>query len=151
MKLVYIMKTIFVIVVLILFIHAKTGLASTPKWLIGCWESADKKSKEIWVAEPDGSLTGFGVVLKNSDIAFYEVLRIVSNDGGTLTYTAHPSGQAAATFTARLNTENSISFSNPRHDYPQEISYRNEGEILFATISALNGEKAQSFNKQLCK
>lgn len=151
MKLLFSLVARFVLLACMFITHAQTALAATPTWLAGCWESADKKSKEVWVAETDGSLTGFGVVLHNSQVVFYELLRIVSIDGEILTYTAHPEGQASATFTVDLVDENSVVFSNPNHDYPQVISYRHDGDKLFATISMLNGEKAQSFDKQHCE
>ena len=119
-------------------------------WLVGCWESPDKSAKEVWVKERNGDLIGFGVVLEHGEVVFYELLHISSSDDGSATYTAHPSGQQSATFTTVAVAGADVTFSNPSHDYPQEISYKRDGENLFAAISALNGENRQSFNKRRC-
>lgn len=145
------MKSIFTAVALLSFSGSTPVQATAPGWLIGCWESNDKTSKEVWVAEPDGALIGFSVSMSEGKLVFFEVLRIASTDAGELAYTAYPSGQSAATFAATLETDNSIVFVNADHDYPQQISYHRQGKNLFASISALGGKKARSFNKHICE
>jgi hypothetical protein len=125
--------------------------ASDVDWLIGCWESADGSSKEVWVKEPGDSLMGFGVALSGNDVVFYELLRVVANRDAALSYTAYPAGQSPTTFAATDTTTSSVVFSNAEHDYPQEIAYRLEGSNLNATISALDGKNPKSFDKQPCK
>jgi len=132
------------------FLHTQVTLASDLDWLVGCWETADGSSKEVWVKEHDGSLIGFSVAVSDSAVDFYEVLRVAVNHDGVLTYTAYPAGQSPATFVAANANSKSVVFSNPDHDYPQEIAYRLEGARLYATISALNGRNPQSFDKQRC-
>lgn len=133
-----------------LFLQTQITLANDLDWLVGCWESADGSSKEVWVREPDGSLIGFGVAVSDSAVKFYEVLRIVANQDGALHYTAYPAGQSPTTFVKIAATKAYVLFSNPDHDYPQEIAYRVEGTSLYATISAMNGRNPQSFDKQRC-
>ena len=120
-------------------------------WLVGCWVTADRSSQEVWVVDSDQSLVGFGVALSAGKVAFYEVLSIKQNDDGLWTYTAHPSGQASASFIAVEIRENSVLFANPNHDYPQEISYRRDGSQLYATISLRGGDKPTSFDKIACE
>ena len=132
------------------FLQAQITLANDLDWLVGCWESADGGSKEVWVREPDGSLIGFGVAVSDSAVKFYEVLRVVANPDGALAYTAYPAGQSPTTFVKVAGTNAYVLFSNPDHDYPQEIAYRLEGARLYATISALNGRNPQTFDKQRC-
>jgi hypothetical protein len=134
----------------VLLLHSVITQASDVDWLIGCWESADGSSREVWVKESDGSLIGFGVAVSDSKVDFYEVLRVGVNQNAQLTYTAHPPGQAPTTFVETDATATSVVFSNAEHDYPQEIAYRLEDSGLYATISALDGENPQSFNKQRC-
>ena len=132
---------------------ACSGLAdaAVPDWLAGCWESPDKANMEVWVTAIDGSLIGFGASVKNAEIAFYEVLQIKMPKDGAWTFTAHPSGQTRASFTATHMTDKSITFANPAHDYPQQISYRREGDLLFATTATMDGDKMQSFDKRRCE
>lgn len=120
-------------------------------WLVGCWVSADKSSQEVWVVESDNSLIGFAVSLGVEEVVFYEVLRIKQNADSLWTYSAHPSGQAPASFIAVETGESSVVFSNPNHDYPQEIRYRRNGDRLYATISLRGGADPKSFDKTACE
>jgi len=120
-------------------------------WLAGCWITADESSQEVWVVDGDNSLIGFSVALGADKVQFYEVMSIKLNDDGVWTYTAHPSGQASASFTATEAGEYSVVFANPAHDYPQEISYRRDGNRLYANISLRGGENPNSFDKIACE
>jgi len=144
------MKILIALLGLPLLVHAEFIQPNDLDWLVGCWETTNGSAKEVWVKEPDGSMIGFGVAISDSSVEFYEILRIVVNQGGVLTYTAYPAGQSPTTFVATKSTAASIVFSNPRHDYPQEIAYRVEDTKLYATISALEGRNPQSFNKRRC-
>ncbi len=119
-------------------------------WLAGCWVSADKGSQEVWAIESDYSLIGFAVSIADGKAVFYEVLSIKRNDEGTWAYTAHPSGQASASFIVTDQGDTSVVFTNPDHDYPQEIRYEREGNQLYASISLLGGENPTSFDKLAC-
>lgn len=120
-------------------------------WLVGCWMTPDKTTQEVWVVEGDRSLAGFSVAVTDNSVSFYEVLSIRQSEDGLLAYTAHPSGQASASFAATEITENSVVFANPNHDYPQEIRYVRDSDRLYATISLLGGVNPNSFNKIACE
>lgn len=145
------MTTVQAIIALSLLAFSGHAQAVTPDWLVGCWETTDKASKEVWVAETDGSLIGFSASAENAEIAFYELLHIQFSKAGAWTYTAYPSGQKRTVFTATQMTDDSITFANPAHDYPQQISYRREGDQLFATIAASGGKNARLFDKRQCE
>ena len=115
-------------------------------WLVGCWVTPDSSAQEVWVVDSERSLAGFGVAINDNKVGFYEVLSIKQSGNGTWTYTAHPSGQAAASFQAVQISDSSVVFANPDHDYPQEIRYRREGGRLYATISLLSGVNPNSFD-----
>lgn len=119
-------------------------------WLVGCWTTPDGSAQEVWVAEGDGSLSGFSVSIINGKVGFYEVLRIERSEDGTLVFTAHPVGQATTSFTAAATGENSVLFENADHDYPQQIRYTREANRLQATISLLDGSRPVSFDKVAC-
>ena len=120
-------------------------------WLIGCWVTPDKSAQEVWVADSDRSLAGFGVTISGSTVGSYEVLSIKQSDDGNWIYTAHPSGQGSASFMAAEMGEKSVVFANPDHDYPQEIRYRREGNQLLGTISLLGNVNPKSFDKVACE
>ena len=111
----------------------------------------DSSAQEVWVVESERSLAGFGVVITDSKIGFYEVLSIKQSEDGSWTYTAHPSGQASASFVAVEIDDTSVVFANPEHDYPQEIRYKREGSRLYATISLIGGVNPNSFDKVACE
>lgn len=120
-------------------------------WLVGCWTTADNSAREVWVADSDQSLIGFSVAIRDDKVAFYEIMSIKHSEDGSWIYTAHPSGQASASFLAVQFGENSVVFSNPDHDYPQEIRYRREDSQLYASVSLLAGVKPSSFDKVACE
>ncbi|MDP5071415.1 MAG: DUF6265 family protein [Congregibacter sp.] len=124
--------------------------AQNVDWLVGCWESYENYSKEVWVKNPDGTLLGFSASVENAGIAFYEILYI-RDVAGTLTYTAHPSGQNLATFLVREAGEQSVVFENAAHDYPQRIAYSLDGSVLTAEISTISGERKLSFTHEQCR
>lgn len=129
---------------------AETGEAIDYDWLVGCWETTDGTSREVWVKEPDGSLIGFAVDISDNSVSFFEILRVAIEPDGTAIYTAYPFGHSPTSFTATEVTAHRVVFANPNHDFPQEITYRAEGANLFATISGLNGIDPQTFNKSRC-
>ena len=145
------MKSKLLMLAPLLLAFSQTANSASLDWLVGCWESPDGSSIEVWVQEQDGSLSGFSAALNGNTIAFYEVLRITQAADDTIAYTAHPAGQSSTTFKAAKTTGNEVTFSNASHDYPQEIRYKREGDKLYASISALNGENPRSFNKQSCQ
>ncbi|MFT7287005.1 MAG: hypothetical protein ACI87W_001114 [Halieaceae bacterium] len=134
----------------LLFLYPTYTRAANVDWLVGCWESFESYSKEVWVKNPDGTLLGFSASVENADIAFYELLYI-REVGGTLTYTAHPSGQNPATFLVRELGDRRVVFENPAHDYPQLISYELNDSQLTAVISTTNGERKLLFKQQRCR
>jgi hypothetical protein len=76
-----------------------------------------------------------------------ETVRITGR-GDSLHYTAAPSGQAVATFTASGRTDSSVTFSNPAHDFPTRVTYRRAGPFgLHAEIAGpgSGGERVIGF------
>jgi hypothetical protein len=145
------MRPISAMLTILLLGFSQSANADQLDWMVGCWETPDGMAKEVWVKEEDGSLTGFNVVLGDGQVRFYEILRITTSADGTLTYTAHPSGQSTTTFDAPAASGQEVTFSNPSHDYPQQIKYRRDGSILYATISFLSGKDPRTFNKRACE
>jgi hypothetical protein len=61
---------------------------------------------------------------------------LIREDAAGLVLHALPSGQAAAEFRAVEQTDVSVTFANPEHDFPQRIHYRSAagGDSLLARI-----------------
>lgn len=119
-------------------------------WLLGCWVSEDGKQQEVWVAEGDDRMVGFGVVVDDNRIVFHELLTLFRDGDHIWTYTAHPEGQASASFRETKLTNGSALFVNAEHDYPQEIAYELKDGVLRARISLLDGVKPNTFDKVSC-
>lgn len=145
------MKSYATLLAVLVLTFSQSASAGQLDWMIGCWESPDRTALEVWVKDNDGSLSGFSVTLKDGQFIFYEVLRITTATDGTISYTAHPVGQKPTSFKTTAASGQEVTFSNPSHDYPQEITYKRDGDTLDATISALNGENPTTFNKRSCE
>ncbi len=66
----------------------------------------------------------------------YELVVLHTKDG-TLTYSAHPSGQNPADFGATGASPDVVRFENPEHDFPQAIEYvRVPPDSLVANVYA---------------
>jgi len=109
-------------------------------WLVGTWENMDmepgESATETWTRGEAGSLLGLGCTLRGKDTVFIEKLKIVEKDGHCY-YVADVSHNAAPVF-FKMTSANASGFvcENPEHDFPQKISYRLDGDILSASISA---------------
>lgn len=145
------MIRLFAVLAVLPAVASGSAASNNLSWLAGCWTTPDKASQEVWAVEPDGSLSGFNVVLRGNSVAFYEVLSVRPNKNGTWVYTAHPSGQTTTSFTLAESTDNSAVFTKPDHDYPQQIAYVRDGNRLNAMISLLGGDKPNHFNKIACE
>lgn len=140
------MKKISMMIVMTVVLH-DLGLAQQNKislasftWLIGTWENMDMEpgetAAETWSRGEAGSLLGLGCTLRGNDTVFIEKLKIVKKDGDWY-YVADVSHNAAPVF-FKMTSVNASGFvcENPEHDFPQKISYRLDGDIISAAISA---------------
>lgn len=119
-------------------------------WMVGCWQTPDGKSQEVWVMDGEDALAGFAVSIRDDNVSFYEVLTVRRDENGLLVYTAHPSGQATTSFVAMEVTDDSVLFVNADHDYPQAIRYSRDGNYLAASIALLDGSRENAFDKIAC-
>ena len=74
-----------------------------------------------------------GRTIQGDKLVEFESVLIREQDG-VLAYESHPSGQPFAVFLSTAVEENSVVFENPRHDFPQRIGYRRDGDSLLAWI-----------------
>ncbi len=136
---------------ILILLSTADARADLPAWLAGCWQNPDGSTKEVWVIESSQSLIGFSASAKANHVGFYELMRIHMQADGSWVFTAWPSGQAPTSFRSQAATPDSITFSNPDHDYPQVIQYRLRGDVLEATISLDDGDRRQDFTRTPCR
>jgi hypothetical protein len=127
-----------------MFLGTASGPPTSPEWLAGCWRRERGKTivEEQWSLPRGGTMLGTSRTVRGDSTVEYEflMLRLRADDWA---YEAHPSGQEPATFrTAGLPTGDEVLFSNPAHDYPQQIGYRRVGRdsILAWIDGSVGGE-----------
>jgi hypothetical protein len=142
------MRTQTVAVALVIFCGAlpaaqESGIDRVA-WLQGCWEmvSPQRTIEEQWMAPRAGSMVGVSRTVRGDSLVEYEMM-VLRDQGGRLTYEAHPSGQSVAVFESSMLEGSSVVFENLDHDFPQRIGYqRNGSNVLFAWIEGT--DKGQS-------
>jgi hypothetical protein len=80
----------------------------------------------MWMPPAGGLMLGASRTMIAGVVQAYEQLMIKVEDG-KLIYTATPSGQQTASFTATSVSDTGFVVENPQHDFPQRISYRRRG------------------------
>jgi hypothetical protein len=93
-------------------------------WLAGCWErtAGERIVEEVWMAPRGGAMLGMSRTVVGGTLREYEHTRIEERDG-LLVFTASPSGQATASFTAIEVGAARVVFENRAHDFPQRVIY----------------------------
>ena len=94
---------------------------------MGNWEnkSVDGNLTENWKKVNDSTFQAQSYFIKEKDTLHFESI-ILQQKGENLTYTATVKGQnndKPVAFKLTTATEKQMVFENPKHDYPQKISY----------------------------
>lgn len=98
-------------------------------WLVGDWQTREKDGniiQEHWKLNEAKELEGYGLHIKNTDTLFREILSI-KNIHGALCYIATPQNSGPVLFTLTQRKEDTWTFRNSRHDFPQRIIYTKQG------------------------
>lgn len=109
-------------------------------WLSGDWTGTRGRSsiEERWGPPKGGALLGVSRTVRAGKMRGFEFLRIMERDGG-LVYYAQPGGRKATEFVlTKLEGKRAV-FDNPRHDYPQRITYEITDDGLKTWIGFING------------
>ena len=118
-------------------------------WLLGNWENkaADGNLTETWKKVNDSTFQATSYYIKAKDTLHFESITL-QQKGEELTYNAAVKGQnddKAVTFKLTTETEKQLVFENPKHDYPQKISYTQiTPDSLVAKISGIQQGKPSS-------
>jgi uncharacterized protein DUF6265 len=114
-------------------------------WMSGYWLSCanGQEVSETWSASNGHSLRGSSMTVDADGRTTFEVMHIATSKG-QLTYFAEPRGQAPAEFPLKSASETEAVFENPKHDFPQRIIYRREGDQLLARIEGQMGEEVRA-------
>ena len=135
-------------IVLVLVAWPDVASAQTPiarvSWLQGCWRMNvnGQTVDEQWMAPAGGAMLGISRTVKADKLVEYEFV-LLRERGGTLVYIAHPSGQPGGEFPLKSVDDESVTFENAAHDFPQRIGYRRRGDRLDAWIEGTLDGRAQ--------
>jgi hypothetical protein len=119
-------------------------------WLLGNWENEMPEGvlTETWTKENDSTFSGTTYFLINKKDTVHSEAIILSQLNDELVYRPTVKGQnndESVDFKLSSVSENSFSFENPKHDYPQKIVYKKVNETnLVATISGMQQGKQSS-------
>lgn len=109
-------------------------------WLIGNWENKSPEGTltENWTKLNDSTFNASSYFIKGKDTLHFETI-VLTQKGETLTYFATVKGQnddKAVAFPSTTESDKQLVFENPKHDYPQKITYtKGANNTLTAEIS----------------
>jgi hypothetical protein len=118
-------------------------------WLLGNWSAkmADGDLSESWKQLNDSTFQGGSFFIKGKDTLHFESITL-QQKGEELFYNATVKGQnenKAVTFKLTTKTAKQLVFENPKHDYPQKITYTLiTKDSLVAAISGIQLGKPSS-------
>ena len=119
-------------------------------WLLGNWknEMPEGVLTETWTKENDSTFSGTTYFIINKKDTVHSEAIILKQLNDELIYRPTVKGQnndEPVDFKLSSESENSFSFENPKHDYPQKIVYKKVNETyLVATISGMQQGKQSS-------
>lgn len=141
----------FLIVLFCSFDLTATAPPEAPKptidvvsWLAGNWRLQRDGTviDEQWMAPAGGGMIGMSRTVTDGEEDGFEFLQIRTTKEG-LVYIARPSGQRETTFKLAMWSDRQVIFENPKHDFPQRISYtlNADGSLLAAIEGPRKGQK----------
>ena len=111
-------------------------------WLSGSWTGETESgfvTEEHWIEPKGGMMLAVNRTSKNGRAQF-EFLRIQEKNG-SLSLLASPGGRPTIEFKLLELQQEKVVFANPKHDFPQKITYRRDGTSLHVQIEAVdNGQ-----------
>ena len=95
--------------------------------------------------KPSGNMMlGMSHTVVHGKTREYEFMRIVQEENGEIFFVAQPSGQKEARFKLTSVSEREARFENHKHDFPQRIIYRRDGNSLTGRVEGVSNGKERS-------
>ena len=122
------------------------------EWLIGTWENKTQKGSiyETWTKGSDVELLGKSYMVKDKDTIVFETVKL-AQEKSNLFYiptVKNQNNSLPVRFALKKGSDKVLVFENPKHDFPQKISYTKiNADSLVAEISGLikGKERKQTF------
>ena len=133
-------------------------LIENVSWLIGEWQNTSSEGilTETWEKLNDSTYAGKSFFVMGKDTVSSETIRLEQH-GKTLLYipiVKNQNNEQPVSFALTSSTTKQIVFENPKHDFPQRISYTqtNKSALIAEISGVINGKKkSQSFPMQKVK
>ena len=114
-------------------------------WMAGNWsgERGGVETEEHWTEPRGGIMLGVHRDVMASGKAAFEYLRI-ERDAEGIVYMASPQGREPTPFRLVEIGEQRAVFENPRHDFPQKLTYWIEEGKLHARVESEHGGRRRA-------
>ncbi len=118
-------------------------------WILGTWvqQTARGMAYETWTRESTFTFSGKSYALNGKDTLVFETIQLVQKPEGLfyIPTVKEQNGGKPVSFKLGSISTTEVVFDNPKHDFPQKISYRQVGsDSLVAVISGTVGGKHKS-------
>lgn len=116
-------------------------------WMSGRWQAVNEGrwTEELWSPARGGVMLGYSRSGREDVLGEWEFIRIQAGADGVPVYWGSPGGRPAVGFRLTARDGTSATFDNPAHDFPQRIRYARDGDVMVATVSAIDGSNAMSW------
>ncbi|MBP6558203.1 MAG: hypothetical protein KAX93_07445 [Flavobacterium sp.] len=157
------MKIFITVVTVLLLVSCQTkseknfDKLAQMNWLIGQWENKtpDGYLTETWSKENDSTFSGQTYFIVNEKDTVHSESIVLTQLKEELIYRPTVKGQnndEPVDFKLTTDVENIFTFENPKHDYPQKITYKKVNDkSLVATISGNQQGKPSSESYPMSK
>jgi hypothetical protein len=125
----------------------KTFTVKDLAWLKGCWSlnRNGRETTEHWLKPAGGTMLGISRTVADGRTIEFEFMQIRQEANSEILFIAKPSGQSEATFKLIKGSANEVIFENSRHDFPQRVIYRLQGDgSLLGRIEGVSKGKEKS-------
>jgi hypothetical protein len=131
-------KTIYLLILPLIFACANTKELPEFDWLIGSWERTNNtegtETYEYWYKTSNTEYIGLGCTLKRLDTIFKEDIRLYKQDD-TWNFEVVGVNDTPTTFKIITKDEGSFTCENKVNEFPKKIRYTLENDMLTALIS----------------
>src|SRR5690606_5417452 len=146
------------LILLCAFTVKQTNHIKKTEWLIGTWENKTPRGSmyESWTKTNKTELAGKSYILKEQDTVIFETIRLVQEQDSLfyIPTVRNQNDNLPVRFALKTISDTEMVFENPKHDFPQQISYRKiTSDSLVAEISGTkNGQqRKQTFSMKRIK
>ena len=117
-------------------------------FMTGCWRGLSGNGSTIeeqYTTTSDNLILGVTRYLRAGVTRNFE-FTVISTAGDGSTLLPHPGGKSGVTFLEASRSWRAVVWENPRHDYPQRITYeRFTPDSMLARIELMDGSNATEY------